>query len=189
MSRISLPLAFGRPTCQWRRHACDTLDAMNREYRILFTSWSATVIIAAVMSGLAISVLPECALRPGMRVLGEADGFGALPDIKIGIMRGHSSKPEIVDALARHITESLDNISVPMAEDDRRVRLRRADRLARTPAEAEPRHAGLVEWPDGTTIGANSEEPLDLGRPARANQPMSDIFSPPIRKPTPPNIR
>jgi DNA-binding transcriptional LysR family regulator len=90
---------------------------MNREYRILFTSWSATVIIAAVMSGLAISVLPECALRPGMRVLGEADGFGALPDIKIGIMRGHSSKPEIVDALARHITESLDNISVPMAED------------------------------------------------------------------------
>ena len=113
----SLPLAFGRPTCQWRRHACDALDASGREYRVLFTSWSATVIIAAVMSGLAISVLPECALRPGMRVLGEADGFSPLPDIKIGIMRGHSSKPEIVDALARHITESLDNISVPLAED------------------------------------------------------------------------
>jgi DNA-binding transcriptional LysR family regulator len=113
----SLPLAFGRPTCQWRRNACDALDAMNREYRILFTSWSATVIIAAVMSGLAVSVLPECALRPGMRVLGEADGFTALPDIKIGIMRGHSTKPEVVDALARHIAESLDNLSAPLAED------------------------------------------------------------------------
>ena len=112
-----LPLAFGRPTCQWRRHACDALDAMNRDYRILFTSWSATVIIASVMAGLAVSVLPECALRPGMRVLGEADGFNPLPDIKIGIMRGHSTKPEIVDALARHIAESLDNISVPLAED------------------------------------------------------------------------
>lgn len=112
-----LPMAFGRPTCQWRRAATDTLHRMGREHRILFTSWSATVIIAAVLSGLAVSVLPECALRPGMRVLGEADGFGPLPDIKIGIMRGHTSKADIVDALARHIAESLDNISSPIAEE------------------------------------------------------------------------
>jgi DNA-binding transcriptional LysR family regulator len=112
-----LPMAFGRPTCIWRRAACDVLDGMNRDYRILFTSWSATVIAAAVLSGLAISVLPECALRPGMRVLGEADGFGTLPDCRIGIMRGQTSQPEIVDALARHIAESLDNISVPVVEE------------------------------------------------------------------------
>ena len=112
-----LPMAFGRPNCIWRRAACDVLDAMNREYRILFTSFSATVIAAAVLSGLAISVLPECALRTGMRVLGEADGFGALPDCRIGIMRGQTSQPELVDALARHISESLDNISAPLAEE------------------------------------------------------------------------
>ncbi|HWK67502.1 MAG TPA: LysR substrate-binding domain-containing protein [Rhizobiaceae bacterium] len=112
-----LPLAFGRPTCQWRRSATDTLHRMGREHRVLFTSWSATVIIAAVLSGLAVSVLPECALRPGMRVLGEADGFGPLPDINIGILRGHTSKADIVDALARHIAESLDNISAPIAEE------------------------------------------------------------------------
>src|SRR6185437_8584830 len=88
-----------------------------RDYRVLFTSWSATVITAAVLSGLAISVLPECALRPGMRVLGDGDGFGALPDCKIGIMRGHSGRPELVEALARHIVESLDNISVPPGEE------------------------------------------------------------------------
>ena len=35
----------------------------------------------------------------------------------IGIMRGQTSRPEIVDALARHISESLDNISVPISED------------------------------------------------------------------------
>lgn len=111
-----LPMAFGRPTCIWRRSACDVLDSMNREYRVLFTSFSATVIAAAVLSGLAISVLPECALRPGMRVLGEADGFGALPDCKIGIMRGQSSRADLVEAIARHIVESLDNISVPTEE-------------------------------------------------------------------------
>lgn len=115
----TLPLALGRPSCLWRRTACDVLDQMNRDYRIIFTSWSATVIMAAVLSGLAVSVLPECALRPGMRILGESDGFGALPDCRIGILRGHSSQPQIVDALARHISESLDNISVvPPATED-----------------------------------------------------------------------
>jgi DNA-binding transcriptional LysR family regulator len=113
----TLPMAFGRPNCIWRRAAVDVLDQQNRDYRILFTSFSATVITAAVLSGLAISVLPECALRPGMRVLGEADGFGTLPDCRIGIMRGQTSRPEIVDALARHISESLDNISVPIGEE------------------------------------------------------------------------
>ncbi|CAM5525270.1 DNA-binding transcriptional LysR family regulator [Aquamicrobium terrae] len=112
-----LPMAFGRPNCVWRRAACDVLDRQNRDYRVLFSSFSATVIAAAVLSGLAISVLPECALRPGMRVLGEADGFGPLPDCRIGIMRGQTSQPELVDALARHICESLDNITVPAAEE------------------------------------------------------------------------
>ena len=32
-------------------------------------------------------------------------------------MRGHTARPEIVDALARHISESLDNISVPVADE------------------------------------------------------------------------
>jgi DNA-binding transcriptional LysR family regulator len=112
-----LPLAVGRPNCIWRQAACDVLDGMERDYRIRFVSFSATVVAAAVLSGLAVSVLPECALRPGMRVLGEADGFGALPDCGIGIMRGQTSQPEVVDAIARHITESLDNISMPAIED------------------------------------------------------------------------
>jgi DNA-binding transcriptional LysR family regulator len=112
-----LPLAVGRATCLWRRAACDELDRQGRDYRILISSWSATVQIATVLSGQAVSVLPECALRPGMRILGEADGFAPLPEVRIGIMRGHTSQPEIVDALARHIAESLDNISVPGAEE------------------------------------------------------------------------
>lgn len=108
-----LPLAVGRPTCIWRQVAIDMLESAQRDYRIIITSWSATVLAAAVLSGLAISVLPECALRPGMRVLGEAEGFGALPEFGIGIMRGHSKQNAIVDALAQHIIESLDNISAP----------------------------------------------------------------------------
>ncbi|MFC6490479.1 LysR family transcriptional regulator [Nitratireductor sp. GCM10026969] len=116
--RPVLPMAFGRPTCSWRRAACETLSRTNREYRILFTSFSATVISAAVLSGVAVSVLPECALRPGMRVLGENEGLPALPECRIGMMRGRTSQLEVADALARHIIESLDNISVPMAVNE-----------------------------------------------------------------------
>jgi len=112
-----LPIAVGRTTCMWRRSACDMLDRMGRDYRVLFTSWSATVIIAAVLSGQAVSILPECALRPGMRILGEGDGFGPLPDVRIGIVRGNSSQPEVVEAFARHIAESLDNISGPVGDE------------------------------------------------------------------------
>lgn len=112
-----VPLAVGRPTCQWRRSATEALQRSGREHRVLFTSWSATVIIASVLSGLAVSVLPECALRPGMRVLGEADGFAPLPDCRIGILRGHTGQRELIDAVARHITESLDNITAPAADE------------------------------------------------------------------------
>lgn len=108
-----LPLAVGRPTCIWRQSAIEVLEDARRDYRILFTSWSATVLAAAVLSGLAVSVLPECALRPGMKVLGDADGFATLPQFGIGIMRGHSKQTALVDALAQHIVESLDNISSP----------------------------------------------------------------------------
>lgn len=111
-----LPVAFGRPTCIWRRAGTDVLEQMGREYRVLISSFSATVINAAVLSGLAVSVLAECSLRPGMRVLTEADGFGTLPETKIGIMRGLTEHPALVEALARHITESLDNISIPMPD-------------------------------------------------------------------------
>lgn len=110
-----LPLAAGRPSCKWRQRAVEVLDAMGREHRFIFNSWSATVIAAAVLSGQAVSLLPECALRPGMRVLGEADGFLSLGETGIAILRGRTRHPALVDALARHISESLDNLSVPGA--------------------------------------------------------------------------
>ncbi|MBX3598666.1 MAG: LysR family transcriptional regulator [Rhizobiaceae bacterium] len=132
-----LPVAFGRPNCIWRRAGTDMLEQMGREYRVLFTSFSATVIAASVLSGLAVSVLPECALRPGMRVLTEADGFGQLPECKIGILRGKTEHPALVEALARHISESLDNISVPIADD-----------------------GGAVDFPAYTPIIARRSKPL-----------------------------
>ena len=63
-----LPLALGRPSCTWRRTAVERLESIGRPYRVLYSSSNAGAVAAAVLAGLAVSVLPESGLRPGMRV-------------------------------------------------------------------------------------------------------------------------
>ncbi|MEX6508910.1 LysR family transcriptional regulator [Jiella sp. M17.18] len=108
-----LPLALGRQDCMWRAQGMQALDAMGRRYKVLFTSWSAQIVASAVLAGLAISVLPECALRPGMRILGEYDGFPTLPDTQIGVLRARNAEGPVVTALIDHIRDSLDNLVPP----------------------------------------------------------------------------
>ncbi len=105
-----LPLGAGELTCSWRQTAAKALDAINRPYRVLYTSPSATALSAAVMSGLAVTVLPESAVRPGMRRLGEENGFPDLPACDIALLRAPSSTSTSVDALAAHVMESLANL-------------------------------------------------------------------------------
>ena len=109
-----LPLALFKPPCQWRNAAVDALTTVGRKYRVLYQSANSTAISAAVLAGLAVSVVSESALRPGMRVVGEADGFPRLPTCQIGLIRSWSRPASpTVDKLAEHITSSLGNLSVP----------------------------------------------------------------------------
>jgi DNA-binding transcriptional LysR family regulator len=112
-----IPLALGRPTCTWRNAALAALESANIPSRLLFESWSATAIGAAVLSGLAITILPESALRAGMRILGEANGLPPLPVCEIGIIRSRSHPTQVVEALAGHIVDSLDNQSQMFAAE------------------------------------------------------------------------
>ncbi|AWN50596.1 LysR substrate-binding domain-containing protein [Methylobacterium sp. 17Sr1-1] len=108
-----VPLALGRPDCNWRRAAIEALERGGRQSRILFVSWNSTAVGAAVLAGLAVSVLPESALRPGMRVLGPQDGFAALPACRIGLMRHRSGEPNpLTDILAGQIRQCLDNLGL-----------------------------------------------------------------------------
>ena len=109
-----LPLALSKPPCAWRASAIDGLTTSGRKFRVLYQSANSTAIAAAVTAGLAVSVLAESALRPGMRVLGEIEGLPRLPSCEIGIIRGQHRPPSpIVDKLAEHIVSALDNLSVP----------------------------------------------------------------------------
>ncbi|WP_029558878.1 LysR substrate-binding domain-containing protein [Xanthobacter sp. 91] len=106
-----VPLALGRPTCQWREIAVSRLAGAGRGHRILYTSPNCGAVVAAVLSGLAVSVLPESALRTGMRVLGASEGYPPLPPCDIGLLRNRHEPSPLADALAQHIVQGLDNLT------------------------------------------------------------------------------
>jgi DNA-binding transcriptional LysR family regulator len=106
-----LPLALGRPSCNWRRAAIERLESIGRPYRLLYSSSNAGAVAAAVLAGLAVSVLPESGLRPGMRVLTANEGFPELPSCRVGLVRSVHDSSALADALAEHIISSLDNLS------------------------------------------------------------------------------
>jgi DNA-binding transcriptional LysR family regulator len=112
-----LPLALGRPSCMWRRAAVERLESIGRPYRVLYSSSNAGAVAAAVLAGLAVSVLPESGLRPGMRVLTAAEGFPELTSCRIGLVRNSHEASALADALAEHIVSSLDNLSEAQAAE------------------------------------------------------------------------
>jgi DNA-binding transcriptional LysR family regulator len=87
------------------------MESVGRPFRVLYSSSNAGAVAAAVLAGLAVSVLPESGLRPGMRVLSASDGFPDLPSCRVGLVRNAHESSALADALAEHIVSSLDNLS------------------------------------------------------------------------------
>lgn len=106
-----LPLALGPSDCSWRRSAIDALDRIGRPYRIAYTSGSAAALSGAVLAGLAISVLPESAMRTEMRILRSEDGLPPLPYCDIALLRANHATAPVHDALAEHIHSRLSNMA------------------------------------------------------------------------------
>ena len=106
-----LPLALGPATCSWRRSAIDALDRIGRSYRVAYTSGAATALAGAVLAGLAVTVLPESAVRADMRILRPEDGFPSLPYCDIALLRASHATAPVHDALAGHIHARLSNLA------------------------------------------------------------------------------
>lgn len=106
-----IPLALGSEYCTWRHAAVDALRGAKRDWRVTYTSSSAAAINGAVAAGLAISVLPESAIRSDVRVLTQADGFPALPVCEIAMIRAAQATLPVHNALAMHIERRLNNLT------------------------------------------------------------------------------
>jgi DNA-binding transcriptional LysR family regulator len=109
-----VPLAVSHAGCEWRKAVVDALAASGRKYRIAYSSSNSNAVNAAVQSGLAVGAVPELCVRPGMRILTEKDGFPSLGSFDIGLVRKPGRPSSAIEALARHVSESLSNLQTPM---------------------------------------------------------------------------
>ncbi len=112
-----LPLAVSHSGCVWRKLVVEALESVGRKYRIAYSSPNSSTLNAAVLQGLAIAAMPEICLRPGMRVLTEADGFPKLGVFDIGMIRKPGKLSSAVEALARHVQEGLGSQRLMMAAE------------------------------------------------------------------------
>ena len=100
--------------CEWRAMVLKSLETQGRKYRIAYSSPNSNAVNAAVQSGLAVGAVPELCVRPGMKILTEKDGFPAVGSFEIGLVRKLGRASSAIEALARHVTESLSNITTAM---------------------------------------------------------------------------
>lgn len=79
LSRDPVPVALFDRDCWWRDAALDALRAMNRPFRIAYSSQSVAGVEAAIEAGVAIGLLGETSMTPDLRQLGPEDGFREMP--------------------------------------------------------------------------------------------------------------
>ena len=112
-----LPIAVAPGGCSWRQMMIDALDEKGRPYRVAYASPNASTINAAVLQGLAVAVMPEICMRPGMRILTEADGFPRLGSFDIGLVFKPGRKSPAVEALTKHVKEGLQSSRFAIAAE------------------------------------------------------------------------
>lgn len=110
-------LALGPSTCYWRRLAIEGLEQVGRKYSLAYVSSSASALVGAVQAGLAITVFPESAIRDGMRILEERDGFPALPECEITLLRSVGARQPMHDTLCNHIIAAIGNVTMAQAAE------------------------------------------------------------------------
>ena len=109
-----LPLAISHAGCGWRTMVLRALDTQKRKFRVAYSTPNSNAVNAAVLQGLAVGAIPELCLRPGMRILTEKDGFPTLGTFDIGLVRKPGKANKAIEALARHVTESMSNLQPQM---------------------------------------------------------------------------
>ncbi|MBT8765309.1 LysR substrate-binding domain-containing protein [Pseudomonas boanensis] len=100
-----MPLAMFNTDCFCRAWACNALDAIEREYRVAYSSPSLSAIMAVVSAGLAVTAQLQSLITPDQRILGEAEGLPQLPMCSIVLVRNQSSQSPVTETLAEHIVE------------------------------------------------------------------------------------
>lgn len=81
-----LPVVLFSNTCAWRTSVLETLERVDRPWRVAFESNSLVGVLAAVRAGLGVAALMPTNLEPAM-ACHDADVLPTLPDVELGLAR------------------------------------------------------------------------------------------------------
>ena len=84
-----IPLGAHLEGCDYRARMIGALDAIERRWRIVYTSPGISGLQNAVLNGLCVTALTPATLLPGMRQLNEDEGFPRLESLRIGLFYKH----------------------------------------------------------------------------------------------------
>lgn len=104
---LPVPLALSSPSCMWRQTAESALASVGTASRLILMSNNFSAIGPLVLAGLAITVLPSSALRPGMKELKLPELLPQLPQTRVGMIRAGGQITEEVSAFAQSVRASL----------------------------------------------------------------------------------
>ena len=107
-----LPLALLPAPCVLREHALESLKRLKRPWKIAFTGSSMVSVQAAVCAGLGVSILPRSSLLPGMQMLPKNRNYPDPGRLEVGVLRGAGARADIVAALERVVSQTLDVLAL-----------------------------------------------------------------------------
>ncbi|MGO1121156.1 LysR family transcriptional regulator [Rhodovibrionaceae bacterium A322] len=70
---IPVPLAIFAPGCIYRKAAIEALDKAGRDYRFAYESPSRAGLEQVIAAGLAVTIIPEDRVDPGLRIITEGE--------------------------------------------------------------------------------------------------------------------
>ena len=104
----SIPLILAPAPDVYRKRALAALEAMGRQWRIVFTSPSSEGLLAAVRAGLGVTVLSKSMVPDGLKLLESAQGLPTLPDTEIALYLAPGALSLASQLLAEDIKRSLE---------------------------------------------------------------------------------
>ena len=105
-----VPLGAHLEGCDYRARMIDALDGAARRWRIVYTGPGISGLQNAVLNGLCVTALTQATMLPGMRELGEDEGFPKLEPLRIGLFYKHPRLSAAGLQLVSDLVASLESV-------------------------------------------------------------------------------
>lgn len=109
-SHVPVPLGAHPEGCEYRARMIQSLDAIERRWRIVYTGPGISGLQSAVVNGLCVTALTQATLQPGMRVLHQDDGFPPLEPLRVGLFYKHPRLSAAGLSLVSDLVADLDRV-------------------------------------------------------------------------------